>query len=974
MNFQVENALNLLRRTLNQTSDPAKLREELRLNARALEIDSLVNDALIFEKIVECVVVLIEQGDANDDLVILLHNWLIQKDAQVNPDWGNNSPPNSIKRRANLCRALELDETLSTLIEKYFPPFLNGHILIADNHIPWLTTERKENDGYYGPSILRYQREVRGMAKASIAGIDQASDQILDYLSDPKGIEAYSSRGLVVGYVQSGKTTNINVLIAKAIDSGYRLIVVFAGLTDVLRSQTQRRVDKEVVGKILIETDERENEGGGYRFHNDWDDFIEHTPKPGHKPGPKIERMTTRFFDFSRGRGVSVFTDDWVKTGTSVRIVVVKKQTNRLKNLVKELERLSKSALNALPVLVIDDESDQASINTYRPNKLDNQGNKARTTTNRVIVQMLKLLPRCQYIGYTATPFANVFINPDDAEDLFPKDFVYALAPPLDYMGVKNFHDLDNEFQLIEDIPDEISNKKKHVRDILGDVDDDDSLEQLRDAIDAFVVAGAIKLYRSKVEGQRYRHHTMFYTDSTKRADHDLAMDQIKNLWNDASYNSSAGITRLKKLYTNDFLKFSELKNEIEFFPKDFETLRPFVDEAVQKINEPFNGYSTILVVNSDNSEMSPDFEMQEIWKIVIGGSKLSRGYTIEGLTITYFRRKSAAQATLLQMGRWFGYRGGYSDLVRLYISRNEKHGRAYLDLYKAFEAICQDEEAFRSELRRYEVPNPDGSRLTPKDIPPLVQNTHPMLKPDQPNKMWNARLKSRNFGGSRRAFGSSSIEQRIREDNSKLFVSLFENYKIEKKCLAEQGQLPFYLCSVPNSEMVKVLNSFRRSVELNDEKLLKDFINNQKNGIRNWLIALPQVVGKGEGKPWVVNSNLTLDTHARTWDDESKKFTTLGTDAHRQPCYEMVQLPYRKNENLTWSETLLNFKEQSGLAVLLTYPLFVRNHEDFPESSDPPAIGFEYFLPANGLPMAGYEVMRPDKKNDIVVDVIPMD
>ena len=149
MNFQVEHALNLLRRTLNQTSDPAKLREELRLNARALEIDSLVKDALIFEKIVECVVALIEQGDANDDLVILLHNWLIQKDAQVNPDWGNYSPPNSTERRANLCRALELDETLSTLIEKHFPPFLNGHILIADNHIPWLTTERKENDGIY---------------------------------------------------------------------------------------------------------------------------------------------------------------------------------------------------------------------------------------------------------------------------------------------------------------------------------------------------------------------------------------------------------------------------------------------------------------------------------------------------------------------------------------------------------------------------------------------------------------------------------------------------------------------------------------------------------------------------------------------------------------------------------------------------------------------------------------------------------
>lgn len=967
MNFQVANALRLLRRTLNQTSDPTKLREELRLNARALELDAIVGESLIFEQIAESAISLVQGGDANNDLVILFQNWFIQKDAEVNPTWGNNSLPNSIERRTYLCSALELGESLCALIYTHFPPFLNGHILIADNHVPWLTTERKENDGYYGPSILRYQREVRGMAEASIVGIDQASDQILDYLSDPRGIEAYSSRGLVVGYVQSGKTTNINVLIAKAIDSGYRLIVIFAGLTDVLRSQTQRRVDKEVVGKILIQTDERENEGGGYRFQNDWDDFIEHTPKPGHKPGPKIERMTTRFFDFSRGRGVSVFTDDWVKTGTSVRIVVIKKQTNRLSNLVKELQRLSKSALDALPVLVIDDESDQASINTFRPNKLDNQGNKARTTTNRVIVQMLKSLPRCQYIGYTATPFANVFINPDDAEDIFPKDFVYALAPPLDYMGVKHFHDLDDEFQLIEDIPDEISNKKKHVRDILEDVAEDDSLEQLKDAVDAFVVAGAIKLYRSKVEGRSYRHHTMFYTDSTKRADHDLAMEQIKDLWNNASYNSNAGIARLKKLYTNDFLKFSEYKNESEFFPVDFETLRPFISEAIQKINEPFNAYPTILVVNSDNSEMSPDFETQEIWKIVIGGSKLSRGYTIEGLTITYFRRKSAAQATLLQMGRWFGYRGGYSDLVRLYISRNEKHGRAYLDVYKAFEAICQDEEAFRGELRRYAVPNPDGSRLTPKDIPPLVQNTHPMLKPDQPNKMWNARLTSRNFGFSRRWWGGSSIDASVLVHNAELFKSLFEDRGMVIKFFDNQRRSAFYTCEVPNVEMLDILNDYKRFKVSPEEKLFVEFLNNRENGIKNWLVALPQLVGNPA--TWDINSTLSLKTVARTWDHEKQSFGTVASKQDRTPCKKIIELENRDSEND--SPELNEYITQNNLAVLLTYPVLSMKPSEFLVPVESPAIALEYYLPKNGLPMVGYEVMRPDRKNDLVVDFV---
>lgn len=973
MTFQLAHARELLTRTLNQTGDPTELRKELRLNARALGIDALDNDPNIFEKIAGYAISLIQQGDANDPLYILFHNFIINKDAEVNASWADNSLPNSIERRAKLWNALELDETLSSQLDAHFPPFLNGHILIADNHIPWLTPERKENDGYYGPSVLHYQRKVRGMAEESVVAIDQAGDQILDYLSDPRGINAYSSRGLVVGYVQSGKTTNINVLIAKAIDSGYRLIIIFAGLTDVLRTQTQRRVDKEVVGKVLIESDEEEKNGaGGYRLDPDWADFIEHTPKPGRLPGPKIERMTTKAFDFSKGRGVAIFTDDWVNSGTSARIIVVKKQANRLKNLVRELNRLSTASHGALPVLLIDDESDQASINTYRPDKLDNEGKKARKAINREIVKLLKLLPRCQYIGYTATPFANVFINPDDAEDLFPKDFVYALNPPPDYMGIKDFHDLDDEFLAIENIADADSNTKKRVRDILKSIKEkDDSEQKLRHAVDAFVVAGAIKLYRSEVGRVRElksRHHTMFYTDSTKRADHDLAMVQIQSIWDTASYNSKIGVARLKDIYQDDFVENSKYKNFEKYFPADFEALRPFINQAIQKINEPFNEHSTILVVNSDNADMSPDFDRHEIWKIVIGGSKLSRGYTIEGLTITYFRRKSASQATLLQMGRWFGYRGGYDDLVRLYISRNEKHGREYMDLYKAFEAICQDEHAFREELRRYAVPNADGTRLTPKDIPPLVQNTHPMLKPDHPNKMWNARLTSRNFGGKMTSSTVKSIDKRVLGHNAQLFKSLFEQFVPQVKNLNNQGRGAFYICEVPNVKMLEVLKDYDYIESTPKQKLLDDFLKNRGNGIDSWLVALPQLVE--DSLFWKIDPSLRLKTVERTWNPKTKQFATTGEDRHRLPCYKIIKTKARDPQ--MDSPDLDEYIDRSNLAVLLTYPILPRNLLEFPISDKTPAIGFEFFLPKSTLPLVGYEVMRPDRPNDVVVDVVP--
>lgn len=909
-------------------------------------------------------------GDANHPILQAFGEWVIQMDSRVNDSWTSDFEPNTVERRALIVRLLGLDDEAANQLASAIPAFLQGNVVIAERHTPWYSQERKQQGMFYWPSVLSYLSS-RGFPQTSVAAIDQATDQIMDHLTDPNASSIYGSRGLVVGYVQSGKTTNINVLIAKAIDSGYRLVVVLAGLTDVLRNQTQRRFDKEVVGKSLIETDVEEAEGNGYRFDKDWDDFIEHQPQPGHPSGRPIERMTTRKFDFSKGRGPAVFTDSWVTSESSARVVIIKKNSTRLRTLNKELKKITAQARASLPVLVIDDESDQASINTRDPNRKKNPQNGSaseRTAVNDSVTTLLSLLPRAQYVGYTATPFANVFIDPDDPVDLFPKDFVCALSQPTGYMGVQDFHDLDNEFFPLEDVPESESKKAKYVRGF--DPQDDGELETaLRDAVDSFVVAGAIKLYRRATLGQKFRHHTMFYTDSTGRADHQAAKSKLEEVWFSSDFNDREGLLRLERLFERDFKRHSESRDDSLMFPPTFESLRDYVSQTVQLINSPINTFQRILVVNSDNNDMTPDFERDDVWKILVGGAKLSRGYTIEGLTTTVFRRSSQASATLLQMGRWFGFRQGYKDLVRLYISIGEKRGKRVFDLYSNFEAICRDEEAFRRELKRYSIVQPDGSRMTPRDIPPLVQCTHPQLMPDQPAKMWNAKLTSRNFGGRRIAFGSLSVAEDDLKFNAGLFAKLFQDHPLELLEFGRSvGDNPFLVSRVPHGRMQQLVASFRRPNETDDDRFFKSFLTEEGHEITDWLVALPQVSKRRTPDKWALTTSPAPFVVERSYRDG--RFTTVGEDRHRQPCYQISGIT---DVEPNCPDGIRRLHQNSGLAIALLYPMLIRKTKDNPEPPQlpvtHPAMGLEFFLPHNRIPAARFEARRPNRADDLVVE-----
>lgn len=655
------------------------------------------------------------------------------------------SEPCTDERRADIYAELALDATTCKLLEVAAPVIKAPRpVVISKEFVPWYSTHQGRS--FYWPMYAELLSR-KGWPDHAITALDMATESVVERLSDPTRPEAYQSKGLVVGYVQSGKTANFTGVIARAIDAGYRLVIVLGGTLNLLRDQTQRRLDMELVGRenVLRGASEFESD---YADDPEWiqRNFIEFGTAPSVLGGFDIHRLTTRYDDyksllqgivaleFEKQEPALPLYDPMNLHRAAARLMVVKKNKSVLTKLVKDLNKI-RTPLDQIPVLIIDDESDEASVNTSKP-KPDGD----RTAINEKISELLTILPRAQYVGYTATPYANVFIDPSDSADIFPKDFIISLERPNGYMGAADFHDLDSddsaENRTVAD-----SNELAHVRDVK--VADDDDTGPLRRAMDMFVLTGAMKLYRAEVEGvglDRYRHHTMLIHESNWVESHRELLGRVTHLWWQAGYSSAVGFERLRALFDTDLAPVSAVRAAGHAVPATFDDLQRFIGPAVVNIG---GDQQPIIVVNGDKDieTGTADFDRRSIWKILIGGQKLSRGFTVEGLTVTYFRRRAANASALMQMGRWFGFRKGYRDLVRLYIGREEEHGKQGIDLYKAFEAVCLDEETFRGELRQYAVVVDGVPQVTPAQVPPLVSQHHPLLKPTTPNKMFNSKL-----------------------------------------------------------------------------------------------------------------------------------------------------------------------------------------------------------------------------------------
>jgi hypothetical protein len=567
-------------------------------------------------------------------------------------------------------------EQLNEESNRTFEP---ARILSAARDRPdWLAAVDRTS-WYYWPTLRNYLLGVKGRTRDTVLSLDDASDRILRQLVPPTTTE-FDIRGLVLGYVQSGKTANFTALIAKAADAGYRLVVVLSGIDNGLRRQTQIRLNRELTGYP-------KNPPGAVRM-------------------PPIGRHWHQFTtddlagDFHPGRA-----NHAALQGSQPVLLVVKKNGAVLRRLKAWFLGAPAEVRSSLPALFIDDEADQASVDSrgsYQTKEefdADNPEYEPPAVINGLIRELVSMFSRRAYVAYTATPFANTLIPHDVYDgtagaDLYPKDFFIDLPKPKGYFGTEEFF---GRF-------DPISNESVEGLDVLrivpleevaSFVQDNEVTPSVEEALHAFVLGGAARAMR----GDSKAPCTMLVHTSQRIADQALSKQVIEQVFRDLKdewrYDRNGGIrSRLKKLWETDFLPTTRgIPNQVEH---KFSELEPHIG--------PFMELVFVREINSDKGEVL-DYEREpELKAIAVGGNRLSRGLTLEGLLVSYFARRSPQYDTLLQMARWYGYRGGYEDLTRIYTTR---------ELAGWFVDLALVEYRLRQDLQVYEK-NPE---LTPFDV-----------------------------------------------------------------------------------------------------------------------------------------------------------------------------------------------------------------------------------------------------------------
>lgn len=512
----------------------------------------------------------------------------------------------------------------------------------------------------------------KGWPPRVINSMDMITNRILGLMKYPLESGDWERRGLVIGHVQSGKTSNYIGLLTKAADAGYKFIIVIAGIHNNLRTQTQERIDEGFIGR---NSKTKEVIGVGAKVGR-----------------PMPVTVTTTESDFNKSLAKR-FTME-LRSLNNTFILVIKKNASTLSNLYSWLKELNThrgiEKITDIPMLLIDDEADNASINTNKP-ELD------PTKINREIRNILNLFRKRCYVGYTATPFANIFINPDNSDpklgsDLFPEHFIYSLDAPTNYFGSeKLFLDEDSSSRFIRTIDDtEDWLPLQHRKDIqLNDLSN-----SLKQAIHTFVLSRAIRNLRE----QRSHHCSMLVNISrfisVQRDVLSLIEYYVNQLKNAVRFNYMLPVERALR---DKFM--AELHDcfEQEYSGTEFswDTIQSELDEAANAIK--------VRLVNS-KSDQALDYttytkEGNALTVIVVGGLSLSRGLTIEGLTVSYIYRNSKMYDTLMQMGRWFGYRDNYEDLCRIYMS--EESYRWYSHIAEATEELRMQINIMRREGKK---------------------------------------------------------------------------------------------------------------------------------------------------------------------------------------------------------------------------------------------------------------------------------
>lgn len=619
-----------------------------------------------------------------------------------------------------------------------------GTLVDDSDHLEWLSLRRDKITWRYWERYLTYVTgSLPGPAVESLA---ETTDEILRRLEDPMRPGAWDRRGLVVGHVQSGKTGNYTGLICKAADAGYQVIVVLSGIHKSLRSQTQIRLDEGFLGYDSTQASGQPKAIGVGKL-------------PGQlTPNTATNRHDEGDFSLEAKKHLSFHP------GGNPVLFVVKKNRSVLNNLLEWVDFVTKGqpVLAGVPLLVIDDEADHASVDT-KQQSLDAAGQldpeHEPNAINRCIRKLLHKFEKSAYVGYTATPFANIFIHEEgkteaEGEDLFPRSFIINLPAPSNYVGPVRVFGLDEDVSpdleaspalpLVRHIDDfaeslEPDEEKgwmppKHGKEHVPLVDDEQRLPpSLTQAMQAFVLACAARAARQQtnVHNSMLIHVTRFVQvqnavfDQVKEALADIVR-KLK-LGEGARQKSKTLLSQLEELWVTDFARTQKALVTNPALTVSWEQVREHLLSAAEKIQvRRINGSAKDILDYKKHEETGVSL-------IAVGGDKLSRGLTLEGLSVTYFLRASRMYDTLMQMGRWFGYRDGYLDLCRLYMPE---------ELSEWFRHIAAASEELRLEFDRMVAVGG-----TPRDYG-LKVRSHPALMVTSLVKMRNGTEMDLSFSG----------------------------------------------------------------------------------------------------------------------------------------------------------------------------------------------------------------------------------
>ncbi|MCX2456316.1 Z1 domain-containing protein [Lacticaseibacillus nasuensis] len=608
-----------------------------------------------------------------------------------------------------------VEEAISKLETQFSIIMDSGTILKEDNHESWYYSAQAARGTDFWDRYEEYLTRTQNLPRKVIQNIDKASTEMMDALGDPQSGREFHRKGLVIGAVQSGKTSNYIALINKAADSGYKVFILLTGMVEKLRAQTQERVDAGFVGV------DSKSANDDHRFGNN-SQFV---GVGKINPALWVDSFTNTEQDFSDPTHTMHLDDE-----SAPIVFVIKKNVHVLEKLRTWLARQvvkTKSNKVDLPLLLIDDEADNASVNTSKPDK-------DPTAINSEIRKMLKLFTRFSYVGFTATPFANIFIDPQfdengnaveaDQDDLFPKDFIYLLEQPSNYVGPVGMYRDEGNYHYMLRYNDDMENllpltHKKNAR--LTKLPD-----SLTTAVDLFFLSNAIRDLR----GQEKKHRSMLIhvsrfidvQESVEALVSDYVYEKRNEIKNFALDNEekSAYMIHLHELFDREYgagpnpvYGHHQFDKALPNVPESWEDVKQTLYKAIVPIQT-----HTINSQDNGNTAQRLDYGNYPdgLRLIAIGGLSLARGLTLEGLTISYFYRNTKMYDTLMQMGRWFGYRDNYADLCRLWTSKESANWYALISIAT---------EDLRAQIRQmaqlHKRPIEFGLRVRSADETPLI-------------------------------------------------------------------------------------------------------------------------------------------------------------------------------------------------------------------------------------------------------------